>query len=154
MLRKLQSLRKKESGFTIVEVMIVLAIAGLIMLIVFLALPALQRNSRNTKRASDGTRIAALVQECMNNRNNTVASCDDATKINWTAAEMGELSTSPSFITSGSTAPTSGTGQAGIWFGRTCVADASTSTGSTNTRSYVVLYTAETTTTRCIGSGG
>ena len=37
---------RKESGFTIVEVMIVLAIAGLILAIVFIAVPALQRNAR------------------------------------------------------------------------------------------------------------
>ena len=45
--------RKSQSGFTIVEVMIVLAIAGLILAIVFIAVPALQRNSRNTQRRSD-----------------------------------------------------------------------------------------------------
>jgi prepilin-type N-terminal cleavage/methylation domain-containing protein len=38
-----KKLSKKEKGFTIIEVMIVLAIAGLIMLVVFLAVPALQR---------------------------------------------------------------------------------------------------------------
>ena len=41
--------KKHRSGFTIIEIMIVLAIAGLIMLIVFLAVPALQRASRNTR---------------------------------------------------------------------------------------------------------
>ena len=44
---------RKASGFTIIEVLIVLAIAGLILLIVFLAVPALQRNSRNTAIKSD-----------------------------------------------------------------------------------------------------
>ena len=42
-----------ETGFTIVEIMIVLAIAGLILLIVFLAIPALQRSSRNNQRKQD-----------------------------------------------------------------------------------------------------
>lgn len=51
-------LRKSTKGFTIIEVMIVLAIAGLILAIVFLAVPALQRNSRNTQRRSD---VAALL---------------------------------------------------------------------------------------------
>ena len=49
----LQNLKKRNQGFTIIEVMIVLAIAGLIMLIVFLAVPALQRNQRNTARKQD-----------------------------------------------------------------------------------------------------
>ena len=51
----------KEKGFTIIEVMIVLAIAGLILLIIFLAVPALQRNVRNTQRKTDVTAIAAAV---------------------------------------------------------------------------------------------
>jgi prepilin-type N-terminal cleavage/methylation domain-containing protein len=49
---------KTQKGFTIIEVLIVLAIAGLILLIVFLAVPALQRNSRNTQRKSD---VSALL---------------------------------------------------------------------------------------------
>ncbi|HEY4161087.1 MAG TPA: type II secretion system protein [Candidatus Saccharimonadales bacterium] len=57
MLHKTQSRRRRsgaaESGFTIIEVLIVLAIAGLILMIVFLAVPALQRNSRNTQRKND-----------------------------------------------------------------------------------------------------
>ncbi|HPW47952.1 MAG TPA: prepilin-type N-terminal cleavage/methylation domain-containing protein, partial [Candidatus Saccharibacteria bacterium] len=36
--------KKDQKGFTIIEVLIVLAIAALILLIVFLAVPALQRN--------------------------------------------------------------------------------------------------------------
>ena len=36
-----------RNGFTIIEVVLVLAIAGLIFLMVFLALPALQRSQRN-----------------------------------------------------------------------------------------------------------
>src|SRR5436190_398801 len=37
-------------GFTIIEVIIVLAIASVIILIIFLAVPALQANSRNFQR--------------------------------------------------------------------------------------------------------
>ena len=43
----------KKSGFTIIEVVLVLAIAGLIFLMVFIALPALQRNQRDTQRKND-----------------------------------------------------------------------------------------------------
>lgn len=52
---------KKQSnqvGFTVIELLIVLAIAGLIMTIVFLAVPALQRNSRNSSRKKDASYIA------------------------------------------------------------------------------------------------
>ena len=50
---------KNQAGFTIVEVMIVLAIAGLVLAIVFIAVPALQRNSRNTQRRSDLANLRA-----------------------------------------------------------------------------------------------
>src|SRR5216110_1960554 len=60
---------KQQKGFTIIEVMIVLAIAGLIMLIVFLAVPALQRNSRNTQRKNDVARVLGGIQEYASNQN-------------------------------------------------------------------------------------
>ncbi len=63
------SLQKQEKGFTIIEVLIVLAIAGLILLIVFLAVPALQRNSRNTQRKNDISGILGAVGEYSSNKN-------------------------------------------------------------------------------------
>jgi prepilin-type N-terminal cleavage/methylation domain-containing protein len=48
---------KKAEGFTIIEVMIVLAIAGLIMVIVFIAVPQLQRNQRDNARQNTANRV-------------------------------------------------------------------------------------------------
>lgn len=59
--------KKGSSGFTIIEVTIVLAIAGLIMAIVFVAVPALQRNAHNTQRKSDASHLAGLVNEYASN---------------------------------------------------------------------------------------
>lgn len=39
-----------KKGFTIIEVVLVLAVAGLIFLMVFIALPALQRSQRDSQR--------------------------------------------------------------------------------------------------------
>ena len=62
-------LHKSKSGFTIIEVVLVLAIAGLIFLMVFLALPALQRSQRDTQRRNDMARFASqVVQYQTNNR--------------------------------------------------------------------------------------
>ena len=55
----------KKSGFTIIEVVLVLAIAGLIFLMVFLALPALQSNQRDTQRKNDAAMLATAVREYM-----------------------------------------------------------------------------------------
>src|SRR3569833_2432866 len=79
--QKFRDLRKNQSGFTIIEVMIVLAVAATIMLIVFSAIPALQRNSRNTQRTSDATKISGGVNECLSNRNDQVGSCNTTAKI-------------------------------------------------------------------------
>jgi prepilin-type N-terminal cleavage/methylation domain-containing protein len=65
----LKKLTKENKGFTIIEVLIVLAIAGLILLIVFLAVPALQRNSRNTQRRNDVAALLAGATEFSNNNN-------------------------------------------------------------------------------------
>lgn len=69
--RKLK-LGKQEKGFTIIEVLIVLAIAGLIILIVFLAVPALQRNSRNTQRKNDISALLGAVSEHISNNSGTL----------------------------------------------------------------------------------
>lgn len=62
-------LKNKEKGFTIIEVVLVLAIAGLIFLMVFIALPALQRGQRDTQRKNDLSRVTtALASYQANNR--------------------------------------------------------------------------------------
>lgn len=70
MLKELQKQRKdNQSGFTIIEVMIVLAIAGVIMMLVFLAIPSLQRNNRNTQYRNDVANILGYVSEFTSNNN-------------------------------------------------------------------------------------
>jgi prepilin-type N-terminal cleavage/methylation domain-containing protein len=49
-MKKRHHKQKRAYGFTIIEVMIVLAIAGLIMMVVFLAVPAVQQTSRDAGR--------------------------------------------------------------------------------------------------------
>lgn len=72
---------KKESskkGFTIVEVALVLAIAGLIFLMVFIALPAVQRTQRDAKRRDDvGVLLSAIQKYQNNNRGSLPDSTDD-----------------------------------------------------------------------------
>ena len=146
MLSKLQS--KREEGFTIIEVLIVLAIAGLIMLIVFLAVPALQRNQRNNGRNNDASRIAAAISECLANRNGNTDLCDSDAEI-----EQGTMSQLTGTITEVSDDTYSAT-QANIRFNRSCQDDGTTAAGA-STRSFVVLYhlePASDNTRRCLSS--
>lgn len=60
---------KQQKGFTIIEVILVLAIAALIFLMVFIALPALQRGQRDTARKQDvGTVASAVTNYTTNNQ--------------------------------------------------------------------------------------
>jgi prepilin-type N-terminal cleavage/methylation domain-containing protein len=63
--------KTNKEGFTIIEVMIVLAIAALILLIVFLAVPALQRTARNTSRKTDASAVSAAISNYTTNNSNT-----------------------------------------------------------------------------------
>lgn len=66
-----------KKGFTIIEVVLVLAIAGLIFLMVFIALPALQRSQRDTQRRNDLSRVQTAVQSYQtNNRGNLPPASD------------------------------------------------------------------------------
>lgn len=53
----MKGIMKNKKGFTIIEVVLVLAIAGLIFLMVFLALPTLQRSQRDTFRKQQANMI-------------------------------------------------------------------------------------------------
>jgi len=109
MLKNLQK-TKNQKGFTIIEVLIVLAIAGLILLIVFLAVPQLQRNSRDTQRKNDISKILGATQEVLNNNNGQISSLSTANVI---AAE-GTLSyyanTEPSAVTAMAAGVAAGSG--------------------------------------------
>ena len=56
-------MRNSKKGFTIIEVVLVLAIGGLIFLMVFIALPALQRSQRDTQRKDDLARFMSATIE-------------------------------------------------------------------------------------------
>ena len=59
--------KSNKKGFTIIEVVLVLAIAGLIFLMVFIALPALQRSQRNTQREQDIARFLTAINNYQSN---------------------------------------------------------------------------------------
>lgn len=65
-------LNKINQGFTIVETLIVLAIAALIITIVLIAVPDLQRASRNTNILHDAQNIASGIQEYEGNNSGEI----------------------------------------------------------------------------------
>ncbi len=66
-----------KKGFTIIEVVLVLAIAGLIFLMVFVALPALQRSQRDTQRRNDMSRVDTSLVQYQTNHSNQSSNLPD-----------------------------------------------------------------------------
>ncbi len=141
MLNNLQ--KRKSEGFTIIEVMIVLAIAGLIMLIVFLAVPALQRNSRNTQYKADASAYAAAVGEYMQSHDGNVPAVGDLANI--AGLSKVSKSTEPTTITNNGQAATVVT-TAGTLVINTNAKCSDTNIGAsvTTTRAVAILYGVET----------
>ena len=78
-----------KKGFTIIEVVLVLAIAGLIFLMVFIAWPALQRSQKDTQRRDDYAMLSTAISNYITNNNGKLtnlgkggASLDPSTYIN------------------------------------------------------------------------
>ena len=65
-MKSINSLKNKK-GFTIIEIVLVLAVAGLIFLMIFVALPALQRSQRDTQRKRDFAIIKAAILNLQTN---------------------------------------------------------------------------------------
>lgn len=78
-------INKTKQGFTIIEVVLVLAIVGSIFLMVFVALPQLQRNQRDTQRRNDVAKVVTAVNQYKTNNRGKVfkgidyASCPSST---------------------------------------------------------------------------
>ena len=86
---------QSKKGFTIIEVVLVLAIAGLIFLMVFIALPAMQRSQRDTQRRQDYSALSSAITSYVTNNNGNLpkvsATLDPAKYINSTSNDPNGL---------------------------------------------------------------
>lgn len=151
----------KNKGFTIIEVVLVLAIAGLIFLVVFLALPALQRGQRDTQRKQDLGRFMSQLTAYQSNN-------QGALPTDWTATgpflsnyltnnqKFADPSTGSNYTvtspTPTATAPAPTAGQAFVYLSASC-APANTSgvaaLPTTNNRVVAVVFYQEQGTLTC-----
>jgi prepilin-type N-terminal cleavage/methylation domain-containing protein len=158
MLAKLK--KPNNRGFTIIEVMIVLAIAGLILLIVFLAVPALQRNARNTQIKNDAGALAGGISTYESDQNGTPPTVINGTGSVTIATGTTAAPTNPEVtkvnaatkVTVVTTQPTTTTftttGAIEVLAGTTC-------SGTTSTRAFSLWYLTETSgspTLQCLDS--
>lgn len=88
---------KVKKGFTIIEVVLVLAIAGLIFLMVFVALPALQRSQRDTGRRDDMARVVSQISQFQANNRNRIPGESELTdfKTNYMSANGEDVFQDP-----------------------------------------------------------
>lgn len=69
-MKLLQNLRKDKKGFTLIEVVIVLAIAALILVIVFLAIAGAQKSQRDNASLDGAAKVIARYQSYLSDNNN------------------------------------------------------------------------------------
>lgn len=151
MLKQLQ--KRKDSGFTIIEVLVVLAIAGLIMVVVFLAVPNLQRSQRNNARKTDASNVLQNLSEYVGNAGGslptasctTTAACTTAGVISYKPGQLSTVEYLRTSVAGGTdTVPTHATvkGQKDTAYligGAVCNGVDATTTGA-GARDYVVYY--------------
>ncbi len=65
----MSNLIKKDKGFTLIEIVLVLAIAGLLLVIVFLAVSGAQKSRRDSQRKNDNARMLAQLESYASNSN-------------------------------------------------------------------------------------
>lgn len=158
MLKQLQK-TKNEQGFTIIEVLIVLAIAALILVIVLIAIPNLQRNQRNTARKDEASRILTAANTYVSNNNGTALTAGNSTQSGAIKTEAGTLQQYSALtggsatsltanqlnIASGAVTPTAPASDAVLLVtGATCDTTTPGNTvAASSSRSMVVVYTTE-----------
>jgi prepilin-type N-terminal cleavage/methylation domain-containing protein len=136
------NLNRKGSGFTIIEVVLVLAIASIIFLLVFLAVPALQASQRDTARKNDVARVVTALANYAGNNSGKVSGIS-ATNITDYTKTLSANSTvgTPGALTAAGT-KTATTGQIDVSTSAQCSGVAgAVVTLATGTASQAAVYT-------------
>ena len=83
-------MKKKDckNGFTLIEVALVLGIAGLIFMMIFIALPALQKQANDSKRKDD---MATLISAIKDYQKNNRGALPSSTSTDWKSTLAGYL---------------------------------------------------------------
>ena len=119
------------------------------MLIVFLAVPALQRNSRNRGRENDASLLATAVSDCVTNKNGSTTNCQtiNTNNVSYDTSKSNQLTSTPAYGNLSSANETTARWQ----FKQSCTDGAPTA--SSRDRDFAVTFKVETaqgTTIRCI----
>jgi prepilin-type N-terminal cleavage/methylation domain-containing protein len=86
------SLKKRNSGFTIVELLIVIVVIGILALLVITTYSGIQAKARNSKRSSDVSTIQTQLEAFFQN-SGYYPSLKDMNDADWLKAHMKSLDT-------------------------------------------------------------
>lgn len=86
------SLKKRNSGFTIVELLIVIVVIGILALLVITTYSGIQAKARNSKRSSDVATIQTQLEAFFQN-NGYYPSLADMNNASWLSSNMKSLDT-------------------------------------------------------------
>jgi len=141
------NVQKQEKGFTIIEVVLVLAIAALIFLMIFIALPALQRGQRDTARRSDANTVAAAANTWRSNHRGSLPDLGDNAVLtefrNNYVKQLNQYSRSAVLELTGTDAANPSINQVQVRTGRSCPSDGGSGAGAASSRSAQVYVKLE-----------
>jgi prepilin-type N-terminal cleavage/methylation domain-containing protein len=130
-----KTLRSKK-GFTLIEIVLVLAIAGLIMLIVFLAVSGAQKSRRDTQRKGDAQGLAAALEQYYSTNQSYPASGASPGATYWSRTDP---STGAAYTLTATVASAPATGTIGYATGNICSGGLGTTTGASSNNYAVVV---------------
>lgn len=166
--KKLQ--KSNSEGFTIIEVLIVLAIAGLIIAIVLFAVPTLQRNGRNTAIKSDANQLLSYVSDFNANNDGAMPNTANSNVVTTSGLvtigngsgtvttgkiRTGTTTNFPAAVADGTNVTAPATGTINVYYGNKCNTTSGTITLGASTRSTAVVYSIESSGSnvgKCVGS--
>lgn len=129
----------KKGGFTLIETVMVLAIAGLILVVVFMAVGGAQRANRDTQRVNEAGLIASAMESYARNNNGKYPAA--STDVAGYVAKIVDVDTkkAPTFAANIATADAN----SGEIFGSGFICGAGGTFASGSSRNYAITYYSE-----------
>lgn len=145
--------RQQQQGFTIIEVVLVLAIAALIFLMIFVALPALQSGQRDTARKNDASIVSSAVTKFTSAYRRPLNNTTDQTNLRAYVTKLDQYTTNGAAVyirgqgnTDGTVIPTVDQ----IWVNYNAKCDGPNAIAGTNARQATVRLRLEDNTAYCV----
>lgn len=135
-----------KKGFTIIEVVLVLAIAALIFLMIFVALPALQKGQRDTARKQDANTVASALGTYRSNHSGKMPTAIDQDFIDKYVKNLAQIDPSTSGVVEGSAPEDDDFDTITVELGYTCSKEGGDIQGDESTRGAAVRVRLESST--------